>query len=105
MGACSKEDGYKESTVFKNGKRAKGYGGGVCQVSTTINIAIKNAGIKTNAIKHCLPVSYATRELEATVAYPSVDFSFVNSKKSDIMLELTAKNGSCTCNVYMWIKG
>lgn len=104
MGACSKDDGYKESTVFKNGKRVKGYGGGVCQVSTTINIAIKNAGIKTQAHKHSLPVSYATRDQEATVAYPSVDFSFVNTKNSELMLRLTANNGSCTCNVYMWIK-
>lgn len=104
MGACSKDDGYKESTVFKNGKRVKGYGGGVCQVSTTINIAIKNAGLKTQAHKHSLPVSYATRDQEATVAYPSVDFSFVNTKNSELMLRLTANNGSCTCNVYMWIK-
>lgn len=103
MGSCSKEKGFKESTVFENGKRVKGYGGGVCQVSTTINIAAKNAGLKTNARKHSLPVSYAEREDEATVAYPSVDFSFKNTLKAPLKLVLTASNGTCTCKVYKFV--
>lgn len=57
----------QQSTAME--KRQKGIGGGVCQVSTTVNMAVKSAGIKTNARQHSLPVSYASREDEATVSF------------------------------------
>jgi len=36
VGPAEKEDGFKESTIIANGKFENGYGGGVCQVSSTI---------------------------------------------------------------------
>lgn len=102
LGSCSKAKGFLEATVYLNQQHAKGYGGGVCQVSTTINMAVKKLGINTNAFPHSLPVSYVSnREDEASVSYPNKNFSFVNTLEIPIMLEMTSSDGSCTCNVYV----
>ena len=104
MGACSKDKGYKESTVLYGGKASVGYGGGVCQVSTTINMAVKAAGITTVAQKHSLPSAYASREDEATVSYGSgIDFKFKNTYYEPIKLVLLYNDGICTCQVYKFI--
>lgn len=102
VGECGKEQGYKKAKVIVNGKYVDGYGGGVCQVSTTINIAIMRMGIPTIRRKHSLPSVYAKPEEEATVSYPNVDFKFTNTQKAPIKLELRASAGYCTCNVYIW---
>lgn len=100
MGSCNESKGYKIATVFSNGEIAEGYGGGVCQVSTTFNMAIRKLGISTNAHQHSLPVSYAKREDEASVSYPYVDFSFVNTTEKPILVEFVANKGTIVCNVY-----
>lgn len=101
MGSCNESKGYKIATVFNNGEIAEGYGGGVCQVSTTFNMAIRKLGISTNAHQHSLPVSYAKREDEASVSYPYVDFSFVNTTGKPILVEFVANKGTIVCNVYI----
>ena len=101
IGSCTAEEGYLPADTYVGDATVKGLGGGVCQVSTTINIAVKRTGIKTNATKHIRPVSYADREDEATVSYSSgIDFSFTNTLNKPIVLELVGGNGSCICNVY-----
>ena len=101
MGSCSATKGYKIATVYINGQVSEGAGGGVCQVSTTFNMAVKKAGIPTNASQHSLPVSYAKREDEASVSYPNLDFSFTNTLNAPILVEFVTNNGKITCNIYM----
>lgn len=102
IGSCTLEKGYLPASTYTSETTTEDRpGGGVCQVSTTINIAVKRTGIKTNATKHIRPVSYADREDEATVSYSSgIDFSFTNTLDKPIVLELVGGNGSCICNVY-----
>lgn len=101
MGSCSADKGYLNATVYVNGKVSEGAGGGVCQVSTTFNMAIKKLEIPTNARKHSLPVSYARREDEASVSYPYVDFSFTNVLEKPILIEFVSNNGTVICNIYI----
>lgn len=100
MGSCSAAKGYLEAPVYVRGKLVNGYGGGVCQVSTTINIAAKSIGLKTNARPHSGRVAYASIEDEATVSYPYTDFSFTNTLDVPILLELVSSNGTVVCNIY-----
>ena len=100
MGSCSASKGYLEAPVYVRGKLVNGYGGGVCQVSTTINIAAKSIGIATNARPHSGRVAYASIEDEATVSYPYTDFSFTNTLGKPILLELVSSNGTVVCNIY-----
>lgn len=101
LGSCSEEKGFLPATIYLNGAHEKGAGGGVCQVSTTINMAIKKLGIPTNAHQHSLPVRYAKKEDEATVSYPNHNFSFENTLDRPILIEMVATSASCTCNVYV----
>ena len=105
MGSCSSMNGYQLATVYVNGKKEEGYGGGVCQVSTTMNMAVKKAGIPTNAKLHSLPVSYAKKEDEASVSYPNLDFSFVNTLEVPILIEMSANWGKVTSSIYVPIEG
>lgn len=105
MGSCSSMKGYQLATVYVNGKKTEGYGGGVCQVSTTMNMAVKKAGIPTNAKLHSLPVSYAKKEDEASVSYPNLDFSFVNTLEVPILIEMSANWGKVTSSIYVPIEG
>lgn len=101
MGSCSEEKGFKLATVFMNKQKVQGYGGGVCQVSTTINMAVKKSGIPTNASTHSMRVSYASMQDEASVSYPYLDFSFKNILESPILIELVTSGGKVTCRIYI----
>lgn len=106
LGNCNKEKGYKEAPVIitdsnGNPKTVLDYGGGVCQVSTTINIAVKKLGIKTERYEHNDRVSYAKREDEAAISYyGGKDLKFTNTLNKPIMLTLVSANGNCACIVY-----
>lgn len=105
-GECCEDNGFKEAPVFITNPDGSigngvGFGGGVCQVSTTINIAIKNSGIETNASIHGPGVSYATPEEEVSISYPYTDLSFTNTLDKTIILEMISFKGSCMCNVYV----
>lgn len=100
VGKCTYDKGYKDATVYNAGKVSTGIGGGICQVSTTVNISAKNAGIKTNARQHSLPVSYASREDEATVSYGNVDFSFTNTTGKTLKIVMYSGDGACTCEIW-----
>ena len=42
-GPYGEENGFKEAAILlSNGKEDKGFGGGVCQLSTTLYNAVKN---------------------------------------------------------------
>ena len=100
VGECTYAKGYKDATVYQNGKKTQGVGGGVCQVSTTVNISAKNAGIQTNARQHSLPVSYANREDEATVSYGNCDFCFTNTTGKTIKIIMQTGEGFCSCEIW-----
>lgn len=101
MGSCSGAKGYKTATVYSNKKPVQGYGGGVCQVSTTFNKAMRKLDVLTQANPHSLPVSYASGADEASVSYPNSDFSFTNTLDTPILVEFVANRGNITCNIYI----
>ena len=100
MGSCSASKGYLEAPVYSRGELISGFGGGVCQVSTTINIAAKSIGFTTKANPHSGRVSYASIDDEASVSYPYADFSFINTLDVPLLLELVSSNGTVICNIY-----
>lgn len=101
VGAASKENGYKLATVFFNGKSVPGYGGGVCQVSTTLYQASKKIGLKIlERHTHSLPVSYTSKGKDATVSYGSKNFRIKNNKKYSIKLITYSNGGKTTCEIY-----
>lgn len=80
--------GYKKAGVFIDGELKKGYGGGNCQVSTTIYNAVnKIDGIKvTERHEHGKEVGYIEMGKDSTVVYDDLDLKFRNNTSYDIKL-------------------
>lgn len=88
VGKANKANGFKKAKVIMNKKYVEGYGGGVCQVSTTLYNCIYNLDITPDEIHHhSLPSSYVTKGMDATVAYPAKNFKFTNSMDYTIEFE------------------
>ena len=97
VGQPTAEKGYQEADVFVNQKTEKGYGGGNCQVSTTIyNTALKVEGIEvTERHPHKKKVSYIEEGKDAAVSYSGgLDLKFTNNTGNDIKLYVTCDNDS-----------
>lgn len=80
VGPRTAEKGFKMAHVYSNGRIIDDYGGGICQVSSTLYNAVLKAGLRvTERRNHMFTVSYALPGLDATVSYGSIDFRFINN--------------------------
>lgn len=80
VGPTTKERGYQISKVIVQGKETKGYGGGVCQVSSTLFNTAKMAGLKIiERHPHTKEVEYIAEGKDAATSYGGVDLKFVNT--------------------------
>lgn len=99
VGQASAEKGYLPAPVIINKKSATGYGGGVCQVSTTIYNALLDTSITpTEHHHHSIGSAYAKND--ATVAYGSKDFAFINTYDFPIRIEANAYYSVVFVNLY-----
>ena len=93
--------GYKKAGVFIDGELKKGYGGGNCQVSTTIYNAVnKIDGIKvTERHEHEKEVGYIEMGKDSTVVYDDLDLKFENNTGYDIKLYTELSNNKVQVKV------
>jgi len=90
LGKINASTGYLPELVIKNNKTVPDYGGGLCQVSTTLFRAALNAGMKiTSRQNHSYRVSYYEPPIgmDATIFDPAPDFKFVNNYSSYIFVQ------------------
>lgn len=89
VGKATAEAGYKEAEIFdKEGNIKKGYGGGNCQVSSTLyNVVLQIPSLKViERHEHSRKVSYVESGKDAAVAYGRIDFRFKNENDFDIKI-------------------
>lgn len=90
LGCPTKEAGYEKAKTFtSDGEVTESYGGGVCQISTTIyNAVLKVKGLKiTERHEHSRDVPYIKDGKDAAVSYGSADLKFKNNFDYDIKIE------------------
>lgn len=95
VGNPSPERGYQEADVIVETKVEKGYGGGNCQVSTTIyNICLQIPDIEIiERNPHKKPVTYVEKDKDAAISYSGgLDFKFKNKSPNPIKIYITAEN-------------
>ena len=102
VGSCGKGNGYRTATVIVNGKYLQDYGGGVCQVATTLCGCAKNLNIKNiYARPHSGHVSYLNGDgVEAAVSYGSKNFKFTNTTNKTIQIETYSSSGRIIIAAY-----
>ena len=101
VGAPLPEKGYKEAPIIVDDKMVPGYGGGICQVSTTLYNAILKANLKIEERHaHSKDVNYVPEGKDATVAYDYLDFKFRNDRDRPVMIRVWAYNRRLTIGIY-----
>lgn len=91
----TRANGYVMGPVFSGGREVQGIGGGICQVSSNLYVAMVLAGIPaTEHYHHSLPVDYVPRGLDATISGNSKDLKFVNPYSCAIVIRSSAQDGT-----------
>ncbi|WP_066073499.1 VanW family protein [Neobacillus soli] len=79
--------GYMPATVIVNGEFSEDFGGGICQVSSTLFNAVDNAGLKVvQRNSHSREVSYVPPKRDATVSWNGPDLIFKNDYNQPILI-------------------
>lgn len=89
--------GYLPELVIKENETIPEYGGGLCQVSTTLFRAALNTGLKiTDRTNHSYRVSYYEPPIgmDATIYEPRPDFKFINNYEHPILLQASVDDGA-----------
>lgn len=94
-------NGYELAGSYENGTVVESYGGGVCQVSTTLYNAVILAELEvTERFAHSMIVTYVQPSMDAAVAGGLKDFKFKNNTDSPIYIEGYCDKNNAYFNVY-----
>ncbi len=90
VGPAEKADGYKESTIIANGVFVNGYGGGICQVSSTLYNASLLANLpiveRYNHSVYGEATKYVPLGQDAAIFYGFKDLRFKNNSDHAIVI-------------------
>lgn len=102
LGNVDASTGYLPELVIKPNETIPEYGGGLCQVSTTMFRAALNAGLKiTSRFNHAYAVQYYSPiGLDATVYIPKPDFMFVNDTPNYIFVRTRVEGAQLFFDFY-----
>jgi vancomycin resistance protein YoaR len=102
IGEIGAKQGYLPELVIKKNKTIPEYGGGICQVSTTIFRAAVNSGLKIiERHPHAFPVKYYNPQgFDATVYPPKPDLKFVNDTANNLLIQGKVEGTKLTFEFY-----
>ncbi len=89
LGEINRESGYKPELVIKGNETIPEYGGGLCQISTTLFRAALESGLEiTERRNHSYRVSYyEPAGTDAAVYPPHPDLRFINDTEDHILIQ------------------
>lgn len=99
-GPRNAKNGYQEAKIILGGEYVAGYGGGVCQASTTIYNACIKAGLTCTGRGHSIPPSYISKGLDAMVSSGSSDMTITNNLDKTFFIESYCTNEKIIVNIY-----
>ena len=100
-GVRDESAGYKKAKIITNGTFTEGFGGGVCQVSTTLYNACLLAGLDVLEVhSHSLPVSYVEPSFDAMVNVGSSDLVIQNNTGGQIIITSSSENNICKFKIF-----
>ena len=94
VGNPTPEKGYKKAGIIVKGKKEKGYGGGNCQVSSTLyDAASKVDGLEIiERHEHGKNVGYIEKGKDATVVYDELDLKIKNNTQNSIKISILVES-------------
>ncbi|MCM1127929.1 MAG: VanW family protein [Lachnospiraceae bacterium] len=101
VGDQNEETGFLISDGVENGKIVPAYGGGICQLSSTIFLAALYADMEiVERWNHDLVARYVPAGLDAAVAWGELDLRIANNTLYPIQMEIINANGVLTVNLW-----
>jgi vancomycin resistance protein YoaR len=103
LGAIDGSSGYLQELVIKENETIPEFGGGLCQVSTTLFRSVMNAGMEiTERHNHSYRVSYYEPPvgMDATIYSPRPDFKFKNDYNGYILIQGRVEGKKITFDIY-----
>ena len=95
------ENGYEEAPSYEENRVVNSYGGGICQVSTTLYNAVLKAELEVTArSNHTMVVAYVELSKDAAIAEGVMDMAFVNTKDEPIYIIGYTYGGTITFTIY-----
>ena len=102
LGKRTPEAGYKAAAAYADGQTVLEYGGGICQVSSTLYYATLLADMEIVVRSaHSYASSYIDLGMDATVSWGGPEFKFANNSNYPIRIEAEVSDGY----VKVWIIG
>ena len=97
----SAENGYMPAPTYEENRTVDSYGGGICQVSTTLyNAALKAEMDITARSNHTMMVNYVEPSKDAAIAEGVMDMRFVNNTDAPIYIQGGCYGGQITFVIY-----
>ena len=94
-------NGYGLGNVISGGQYVKAMGGGICQVSSTLNLAVLRAGIvPMERHNHSHRSGYIGSGLDATISAGTLDYKFANTLAYPIYISAVTDGGVLTVSIY-----
>jgi vancomycin resistance protein YoaR len=102
LGRVDGSTGYLPELVIKGDKTVPEFGGGLCQVSTTVYRSLLFAGLPIlERRNHSYAVSYYDPQgLDATIYPPNPDLKFKNDTSNYILIQTTTVGDKAYSNIY-----
>jgi vancomycin resistance protein YoaR len=101
VGERTADKGYKEANAIVNGKLVPQFGGGICQVATTVFNAIFFSGVPVvERQNHSFYISHYPKGRDAAVTWGGADLKFRNDTGKWILIKTSTGSGSVTVSLY-----
>lgn len=102
IGPMGEAQGYKKAIGFDtNGKKIKVFGGGMCQISSTLYNTALIANLEiTERHPHSRRVYYVPKDKDATVYYNTLDLKFKNNTGNDLKIYATTDGTTVTIKMF-----
>lgn len=103
LGRIDGSSGYLPELVIKEDKTIPEFGGGLCQVSTTLFRAAMRSGLEiTERANHSYRVSYYEPPIgmDATIYSPRPDLKFVNNTANHILIQSSVSGNQITFDFF-----
>lgn len=98
----TEENGYALAGSYLNGQVVESFGGGICQVSTTLYQAVLRAELQVDErYNHSMVVNYVDHSGDAAIAEGIKDFKFTNNMDTPIYIDgYTTPDKTITFTIY-----
>jgi vancomycin resistance protein YoaR len=94
VGARTPEAGFRQAPELVANELVPGWGGGVCQVATTLfNVALLADLSVAERYHHSRPLAYIGLGRDATVSYPNLDLVIQNPRAFPVVLTAWVRQG------------